>query len=149
MRPAPARASVARVSSVLAGVAWILATFLPWAQRGLLSSSSLVEAASFVRRGVIDVVPSGAAVLLLAPTAAGVVLVGLGGMSGPKVGVARAVAGWTGCALSLLLVAQLTGFEPGRWGSGAVVAAVGSASFLIGQAVGIWGKWPRHGPGAH
>lgn len=114
------------------GLSWVAATFLSWTSQGLLSRSSLMDAARFVRKGVVDdVVPPGAAFVLLSPAVAGLLLVGLAGLGGRAASAARTVVGLVGAVAVAALGGQLTDWSPGRAGPGAVVAVIGVVVVVV------------------
>ncbi|UMG91004.1 hypothetical protein [Nocardioides sp. TF02-7] len=126
---------------VVAGACWLGALFLPWTADGALSRSTLVEAVRLVRRGAVDaVVPQSAAVVLLLPAVAGIVLIGLGGFQGRAVGAARLVSALVGAVAVLALVLRLTSAAPAAAGPGAWVALAGvvaAVAAAVGTIVGL------------
>lgn len=74
---APARRAATAALWLAVGAAWVVAWFLPWTSRGLLSTSSLRDGAGLVRSGSVSaLVPAWAAWTLLLAPACGLVLVG-------------------------------------------------------------------------
>jgi len=114
------------LASAAAGACWLVALFLPWASEGALSSTSLLDAVELIRRGVVDaVVPSGVAVVLLVPSIAGIVVIGVVGFGGRPVAVLRGAALTVGSLGSIGLALALSDADPAAFGSGAWVALVG------------------------
>jgi len=118
-------------ASVVAGACWLLALLLPWTTAGPLSSASLLDAVELIRAGSVDaIVPSPAAVLLLVPALAGIVLIGGAGLSGCTSSMVRGAALVLGSIASLGLALLLTGVDattagPGAWAALAGVLAAG------------------------
>ena len=81
------------LASAVAAACWLVALFLPWTDEGALSSVSLLDAVEVIRRGSVDaVVPSGAAVVLLVPSIASIIVIGVVGLAGRGVAGVRAGA---------------------------------------------------------
>ena len=114
-----------------AGATWLGALFVPWTATGALSRASLLDAVELVRRGAVDaVVPSGVAVVLLVPALAGIVLIGVVGLTGRAVAVVRVLALGVGAVGSLGLAAALTDLDPTVAGPGVWIALAGVAAAL-------------------
>ncbi|GAA4819989.1 hypothetical protein ACFQ0K_13535 [Nocardioides caeni] len=132
---------------LLGGLSWVTAVFLPWRTDGVLSRSSLMDAARFVRRGILDgIVPPAAAPLLLAPALLGLVVVVLSGVGGRTASVARAVIGGLGAVLVLLLVAKVVGGLD-RVGSGGWLAVAATA--LVAGSLTAEIIWRRNATRPH
>jgi hypothetical protein len=124
------------LASAAAGACWLIALFLPWTADGTLSATSLLDAVELVRRGAVDaVVPTGAAVVLLVPALAGVVVIGVVGFAGRTATVVRVGALAIGLIGSIALVLRLSGTDPGGAGPGTWVALVGV--LFAAQALGF------------
>ncbi len=114
------------LASAVAGACWLVALFLPWTSHGALSATSLLDAVELIRRGAVDaVVPSGVAVLVLVPSIAGIVVIGVAGLAGRPMAVVRAGALAVGSLGSIGLVLALSDADPAAAGPGAWVALVG------------------------
>lgn len=123
MRPPP----VLAIGWLAAGLSWAGASVVPWTSSGPLSQSSLMDAVRLVRQEVVgDVVPPAAALLLLVPAIAGVVLIGVAGAGGRPAGIVRLVAAVVGIVVVVVLLVQLTGGSPDRAGLGATIALAGT-----------------------
>jgi hypothetical protein len=122
------RAVAAGCAPAAAGVCWALAgaglvasAFLPWVSKGVLATSSPLDAVRLIRTGVLDAaVPAGAVVVLLSLPAVGIGLLGLSCFDGRALRIARAVlfvigallvGGW----LSVLAGSGLTQLASGAW----------------------------------
>ncbi|MEZ0579878.1 hypothetical protein [Nocardioides sp. MH1] len=127
---------VAIVLSVASGCCWIGALLLPWTARGTLSSASLLDAVELVRQGRVDsIVPSGAAIGLLVPALAGIVLVGVAGLRGRIAAALRWAALAVGAVASALLVWLVVDGEVSRLGIGAWVALAGVGAAVVAAVV--------------
>ncbi|WP_183099541.1 hypothetical protein [Nocardioides pelophilus] len=117
---------VVPLASGTAGVCWLVALFLPWTSAGALSSASLLDAVELIRRGSVDaVVPSWAAVVLLVPCVAGIVLVGAVGFHGRTTNALRLLALGLGSLGALGIGWRLAGLDVTAVGPGAWVALGG------------------------
>ncbi len=140
------------LASAVAGTCWLLALLLPWTSTGALSSASLLDAVELIRRGTVDaVVPSPVAVVLLVPSLAGIVVIGVVGFAGRTASVVRGTALVLGSVASLGLGWRLTGVDAGAAGPGAWVALAGVAAAVaaaVATAVPAVKSWirPRSGP---
>lgn len=133
------RRPIAAAAWIVAGVLSLVAASLPWTSRGVLSSASLLDASSLVRRGAVDaVVPQGAAVVLVLPALAGVLLIGLGGLPGMTARTLRVVVTLVGGATVVLLAARLADGDPTRLGAGAVLALAAVVLAAAAVALDVW-----------
>ncbi|WP_183095019.1 hypothetical protein [Nocardioides stalactiti] len=127
---------VVLLSSVVAGGCWLAALLLPWTAEGALSASSLLDAVELARSGRVDaVVPSYAALVLLVPSIAGIVLVGVVGLAGRALAAVRLAALVLGSVGVLALVVRLSGADGANLGPGAVVALGGVLAALVAVAL--------------
>ncbi len=127
-----ASATTRRAATVLlwaaVGTAWLVAWFVPWTSRGLLSTSSLEDVARLVRSGSVSaLVPGWAAWLLLLGPVSGLVLVATAVHDGQRITAVRCavlVAMSVAFVASWYAVAQLDvdRLGPGGWLTGAGVA---------------------------
>lgn len=139
--PRPLRAPL-RVSALLAtcgwlvtGCCWLVALFVPWTTRGLLSSASLIDAVRLIGRGVVaSVVPPAAAWLLLVPTIAAIGLLALSGFRGRWVLVGQVLLAVIGTVLSLGIGWRLTDGDIGKAGPGLWLSLLG-ALFAVAAVV--------------
>lgn len=116
----------------LSGLCFVVTTFVPWAETGLLSRSSPVDVAGLARSGVLVSVPDWLPWLVVIMPLAGAALVGLSVL--PRL--------WP-VLVALLLVAALgwaailrevVGASPAGWGWG---AWLGAAGVVLGVAAGV------------
>lgn len=116
---------------------WLVALFLPWTARGLLSSASLLDAVRLVRDGVVgDVVAPAAALALLLPAAAGVVLLALSGFRGRWVWGVQLLVACAGAVGSAGFAWRLAGGELERAGPGAWLSLLGVLLALLAAVAG-------------
>lgn len=114
-----------------AGAAWLAAVFLPWTSRGALSHATLLDAVELVRLGVADAtLPPGTAVVLLLPSLAGIVLIGVVGLTGRVPAVLRGAALVVGGVGSLGLAGAVTRADPAAAGPGVWIALAGVVAAL-------------------
>jgi hypothetical protein len=120
---------------VAVGAAWLVAWFVPWTSRGLLSTSSLEDVARLVRSGsVAALVPSWAAWLLLLGPVSGLVLFATAVQDGQMITAVRCavlVAMSVAFVASWYAVAQL---DVGRLGPGGWLTGTGVAMGVAGMA---------------
>lgn len=103
--------------------------FVPWADTGSLSRSTLVELAGLVRSGVLTSVPGWVPALTVVLPLLGAVLIALAVSTSPP---------WTrglpwGCAVLLAwaMVRVVVGFAPAGWGPGPWLGVAGTALGLL------------------
>jgi hypothetical protein len=126
------------------GATWVVAWFLPWTSRGLLSTSSLRDGAGLVRSGSVSaLVPAWAAWTLLLAPACGLVLVGSATRHG---GVAFAVR----CVVLVVMSAVFAAgwyavgeLDVDRLGPGGWLTALGVLLGLTGLAEHWLATHPR------
>lgn len=120
--------SAARVrhwrSSVLwvtTGLSWVIASFVPWTSRGLLSTSSLQDGSRLIRNGALSAVaPGWLAWVLLGLPLGGLVLLASatrdGGMvTAVRVALVLAVAAAFVALWSVIAEMDITRLGPGAW----------------------------------
>lgn len=133
---------------MVGGLSWTGSVFLTWRSDGVLSRSTLMDAARFIRRGVVDgILPPQAAPLLLAPAVVGLALVALAGIGGRRAAWARGVIAVVGVAAVVVLLDRVGGRRD-QWAVGADVALLGTAAVAATfVAETMWRpiarKWPR------
>jgi hypothetical protein len=141
---AHARAVAAGTLWGLAGGGWVASAFLPWTTRGLLATSSPLDAVRLIRTGVIDgATPPGTSAALLTLPAVGVGLIGLAGFEGRVVRAIRVALLVLAAALLLGALQVLTGISPGRFDRGAWTAVVALGCALAALVIGSGGAWRR------
>ena len=120
---------------VAVGTAWVVAWFVPWTSRGLLSTSSLQDGARLIRSGSVSaLVPSWVAWLLLLGPVSGLVVLGSATRDGPAITAARCallLAMAVAFVMSWYAVAEL---DVGRLGPGGWLTGTGVALGLAGLA---------------
>lgn len=134
----PTRRAATTLLWVGVGTAWVVAWFVPWTSRGVLSTSSLEDGARLVRSGSVSgLVPSWVAWALLLGPVSGLVLVASATRDGRIVAAVRytlVAAMSVAFALSWHAVAQL---DVDRLGPGGWLTGTGVLLGLIGLA----GQW--------
>lgn len=129
------RRSAGTVLLLLAAACWVIALFLPWAESGALSSSSLIDAARLVRRGVVDqIVPAWASFVILLPAAAGVALIAAAPLRGRVAAGLRWSLILAGSLVNAELVRRIPGLAPSEMGAGAWLALVGVIAAVAAEA---------------
>jgi hypothetical protein len=131
----PTRRAATTLLWLAVGTAWVVAWFVPWTSRGVLSTSSLEDGARLVRSGSMSaLVPTWVAWALLLSPVSGLVLVASSTRDGSTVTAVRytlVAAMFAAFVLSWYAVAEL---DVDRLGPGGWLTLTGIVLGLIGQA---------------
>ena len=117
------------------GLAWFLASFLPWTSRGLMSTSSLQDGSRLIRTGALSsIAPGWLAWLLLGVPLGGLVVFATatrdgGAVTAIRVALLLAVAAVFVALGYALAEVDVTRLGPGAWltGGGVVLGGLGLA----------------------
>lgn len=123
-----------------AAVLWLVAIAVPWASQGLLSHSSLLDAAGLIRDGAVPSVPRSAAWLAVVPALCGALVLALAWWPSWWVRVPRMVVGLVATVAICLLLGRL-GAWPDRLGPAAWMSLVGIGSGALGEAADVMRVW--------
>lgn len=135
MRIHPASAATALMRAG-AAVLWLVAITVPWTSHGLLSHSSLLDAAGLIRDGAVPSVPTSAAWLTMIPALCGALVLALAWWPSWWVRVPRMVVGLVATITICLLLGRLSAW-PDRLGPAAWLSLVGIVCGAIGEVVDV------------
>ena len=139
MRIDPAAAAAALLRAA-AAVLWLLAIAVPWTSHGLLSHSSLLDAAGLIRDGVVPSVPTSAAWLTMIPALCGALVLALAWWPSWWVRAPRMVVGLGASVVICVLLAKLSAW-PDRLGPAAWLSLVGIFCGASGEALDVVRVW--------
>ena len=121
--PHAADAPIGRVALgvlwLLVSTAWLVAWFVPWTSRGLLSTSSLADGARLIRDGSVSaLIPSWVGWLLLIGPACGLLVLATFPRVGPVAVSARTLSVASMVAVFVACFHSVAQFDPARLGPG-------------------------------
>ncbi|CAM3173696.1 hypothetical protein NODU109028_01490 [Nocardioides dubius] len=128
---------VATGAWLIAALAWLSQAFVPWASRGPLSRSTLLDLAALIQDRILVSVPRWTVGLALAlpVLAAGLAVLAL--LRGRAALIGRWSLGLLGVGAVAVLTGALTDFETARFGTGAWLGVLG----VVAVVVAICAEW--------
>lgn len=134
----PSAVAVATAAWLIVAAAWVAELFVPFATRGVLSSTSPLDAVVLQRSGALEgMVGTGGVLGLLVLPLAGLVLACLVPLRGRAASLARVSVALVGLLAGLVLLHALTDLDTQRMGTGGWLTALGCLAALTGAVTEV------------